>query len=150
MDCFGVLVSNRGVVSVISGAIVKQEYFVNLLPDFFWNAIERPVEFIDGIVRNHEYSDSLFLLQVVCHFKNLHLTTKALANLSPRLERSDNLGSPANHVLNPEKGWCRTGLTLSAFDLLLVFASQGCRSAPTLGSLANHVLNPERVGVTPA
>ena len=48
------LVTNRGVVGVVSRAIVEQKYFIDLVPYFRGNSIQRPVKFIDRVVSNHE------------------------------------------------------------------------------------------------
>ena len=64
-------------------------------------------------------------------------TPKALANFSPRLERSDNLGS-ANHIINLTLKGFAAGGTLSGFPNIVFYANQGSslRSNPGL-KLAN-------------
>src|SRR6185503_917192 len=60
-------------------------------------------------------------------------TPKALANSSPGLEQeATTLGISRPPCFQPCKGYCRTGLTLSAFVLLAV-VTQGSRCARTLG-----------------
>src|SRR6185369_13155327 len=59
LDRLGVFVSDRGVIGVIGRAIVEEEYLVDLVPDLLRNAIERPIEFVYGVVGNDENADAL-------------------------------------------------------------------------------------------
>jgi hypothetical protein len=59
------------------------------------------------------------------------LTLKALANVSPGLERSDNPGFQIEILLNPER--VRRRQTLSGFQPFFFVMTQGSRYARTLG-----------------
>ena len=59
------------------------------------------------------------------------LTPKALANVSPGLERSDNPGLP-NQIRNDPEGVCSASNPFR-FGFLFFLFTQGCRCAPTLG-----------------
>ena len=61
------------------------------------------------------------------------LTPKALANLSPGFEPSENPGLIKESAGPTLKGFAKR-LTLSGFIHNLLFIPHGCRCAPTMGS----------------
>ncbi len=59
LDGLGVLVSDCGVIGVVGRAIVEEKHLVDLVPNLLRNAIERPIEFVNSVVRNDENADAL-------------------------------------------------------------------------------------------
>ena len=59
LDGLGVLVSDCGVIGVVGRAIVEEKHFIDLVPNLLRNAIERPIEFVNSVVRNDENADAL-------------------------------------------------------------------------------------------
>jgi hypothetical protein len=47
------------VIGVVGRAIVEEKHLVDLVPNLLRNAIERPIEFVNGVVRNDENADAL-------------------------------------------------------------------------------------------